>query len=1859
MGEFRGMRAGLGAIVLLASLTGLGHGAVQKVKRTIKADIVALDQPFFCNRLGTSMPQGMVFALRGDVVSTDPTTKDLKPGKVALRPGKRPRPIVLRMNVGDAMDVTFTNLLAPVAPKTFPSSKTLLPPSQETVTTREASVHAMGMQLARSVADDGSWVGMNNSSLYAPVKPGDPPRHYVFIAEREGPYLLYSTAADVGAANGNVDAGQLSAGLFGAVTVQPEGAEWYRSQVTNKELVAAARKGPDGRPLRTADGHLIINYDAIGADGNPILKMLDANSNLIYSDLTALITGPNHGNFDDVPADPNLRPNPVLPPVPPPAGENGRLEPYREIVIHYHDALTALQAFPAFIDSGNLVTTLNQGGDKFAINYGIAGIGAEIYANRIGVGPMSNSVESKFEEFFLSSWVVGDPAMIVDKPANSIPTGQAPPGGGEFPTGLPPSPTPAGPKATKALFADDPSNVYHSYLHDHVKFRVLHAGANITHVHHQHAHQWLRTPNSDNSMLLDSQMITPGDAYTLEMIYGSGNRNMTAGDSIFHCHFYPHFAEGMWSLWRVHDVFEEGTPLDAAGRPLPVSRALPDGEIALGTPIPALVPIPTLPMAPTPPPVKLVAATGPKGAGKVGQRAELVNPVADAKKNPGYPFFIPGVAGHRAPHPPYDFAVEQTPAGPLTLDGGLPRHLILGPDMPGGGINPPDTNGVIYQRTNQWDFSKDNLKLFAMELPEDGTQTEKAAIQYMKDRFHDTFFPDGTAAVGKDGFKTNGAGPKPGAPFADPGIDDAGKPITATRRYKAADIQLDVVFNKKGWHYPQQRMISLWEDVKPTLAGQKAPEPLFIRANSGEVVEYWLANLVPDYYDLDDFQVQTPTDIIGQHIHLVKFDVLASDGAANGFNYEDGTFSPQTVVERIGAIKAVGGLWTYDPTWQFTANKQIKLTPKTIPFFGPGPNNAWVGAQATVQRWWADPLVNLKGEDRTLQTVFTHDHFGPSTHQQAGLYAGLLIEPAGSKWSNPATGAPMPDPVRQDGGPTSWEAIIAFKDQATLKDDSFREFALEFQDLQLAYQLPAPGASGVTSPVPYPRGYTTLPTTPWGWSDPANAINAANLDGSNNPTFAPSLISPGPEQGTRSLNYRNEPIPLRVSGATAMNYQANPEFDLSQAYRSIRRNDPQLNTQPSGPIKGTPFFYPGGFAGAGDLDPYTPLLRAYENDKVRVRVLAGAHLLPHAFNIQGVNWLTESYFTESGYRSTQPIGLSEHFEMFFTVPTTYAPTSQPSTPGSSVDYLYMPSSSYHGQLNGLWGILRSYKGPIGGLATLPTNKAAKSPDGTAAKIRDFLAKQPVRPYKVTATTSGQALAKLSGGNLNYNTRTANGGPIQDPNAVIYVFSDDLNPDGTLKSGIVEPLILRAKAGEVIQVTLTNQVDPTQGAFAFVAGSAANPGPFALLKASPLSSVSGATSINVGFHPQLVSYDITQSNGFNVGNNTVQSVAPGATSTQPYTWYAGNLTVDAAGNVTGVPVEFGAINLLPSDTILQTPTGLYAALVIEPANTTSWTLDPGSRASATVTTADGKSFREFVAFVQESANVGNAAINYRTEPWPSRVPANNNDYNSIDASDVMSNSAIAFADPQTPVFLAPAGMPTRFRFVHPGPYNNADFNAPDLTIHGHVWPRQPFRADSTVLGANPLSEWTGSTGAFVPNDQLNILLDQAGGVGKVPGDYLYRSILSSYFANGMWGIFRVVDPKQDIILVQNGNFETSTLTLSGVVRPPFEGGQALPKAIVLTINGKSYPPGQIKPDGSWTLTAANLPTAPTSIKLQTTNGSVEIAAPFGPRPRAAIGLAPAAAPPMTPESARSLAVPDRRFIDALRFSPQVAPGRKRD
>src|SRR6185503_15390084 len=228
----------------------------------------------------------------------------------------------------------------------------------------------------------------------------------------------------------------------------------------------------------------------------------------------------------------------------------------------------------------------------------------------------------------------------------------------------------------------------------------------------------------------------------------------------------------------------------------------------------------------------------------------------------------------------------------------------------------------------------------------------------------------------------------------------------------------------------------------------------------------------------------------------------------------DGTLAPDEVLERIEAINAAGGLIV--PPIGDGPTIMVKLAPEPHPFFGT------LGAQTTVQRWYADNTLN-NNVDRTLRTVFTHDHFGPSTHQQVGLYAGLVIEPEGSQWRDPDTGQILGGqgvpPPRFDGGPTSWRVDVLTANSAF----SYREFMLEFADFQHAY-LPGTGG-GVDNPHPDPAGAINPPAKEEA-PLPINIQKLAICHGGD-PAPCPEAISAA-EPGTFVVNYRNEPIPLRI-----------------------------------------------------------------------------------------------------------------------------------------------------------------------------------------------------------------------------------------------------------------------------------------------------------------------------------------------------------------------------------------------------------------------------------------------------------------------------------------------------------------------------------------------------------------------------------------------------------------------------------------------------------------------------------------------------------------------------------------------------------
>jgi len=1930
-------RLGYGLFWLALFVAVLGTGRTAQAapacdaSNTITANVVVLDNPTVFNRLGAQNPNWITYALKRDVIAVDPSTRlptgapagtNLTAGNVELRPDKRPRPLVVRSIAGYCLTVTFTNLLAPVANPNNAQQGVQpgLPQglfNDDQVAGRCASFHASGTELVESILDDGSMVGdiagdTTNNCASGDTKGGlvgpNGSITYKLYTPHEGAFVINSYGATLGS---EASSGNLAVGMFGALNVEPKGSRIYRSQVTEEEmrlatvgLVPSSCTGAEGEVSGVdcnPGGQPIIDYEALypdvepwvteGKNNLPILNMLTAAKELVHSDINAIIAGPDAdgtwnskcpGDDCPYPLESVGKSNPSLP---------QRLQAFREYSSIFHDEQTNSQVFPKWYNNPVLQYTLAGVKDQFMINYGSGGIGSEIIANRLHTGPMHDCADCAYEEFFLASQTVGDPAMLVNFPANTgieacDPTnildaacwrqfndpvhgavGANPPIPGNF-----------------ALFQEDPSNVHHGYTGDSVKIRNIHAGSFEQHIFHLHNHQWLFNPNDDNANYLDAQEIMPGSGHTYELVYGgAGNRNKTVGDAIFHCHFYPHFAQGMWYHIRNKDVFERGTVLAVSeaddpqnpsldtgfhttpfalrsGQPAPGARALPDGELPDGSPIPAIVPLPGKAMPQMPATVSVMAVdrgdfgvlSGRRPPNGLGQGPDSAQAVVDYVSvagadgalgtaddvTPGFPFWLAGntcgeptgtnacpegIVGQRMPTPVLDMLTEagaedagylETQAG--GWDGGLPRHSLLG-----------YTAGALSLDTqSRLDFRKVLKAAQPVYYPETGTTLEDVSMRYQAVRNRPSVANNlvGTGTTGAN-FVLNGLPPVPGGPYNDPCVDDLGGPTTSDyegswhkgddkwgtpyggvgssyyggenpRTYKIANVQIDAVFNKVGHHYSQERIIALWEDVIPTINKQRPPEPLVMRFNSFDCGRILHSNLVPAEFELDDFQVRTPTDIIGQHIHLPKWDLTTGDGAANGWNYEDGAMSPLMVQERIKAINAFNALagtsnnlvtiltgpspFLNIPADRFNpilvaaiANHQVDLTDlaavPTIetgdsgagdemngydyalglthlealphPFFGEGNlvngHHEYAGARTVIQRILVDPVLNVAGVDRGLGLTFSHDHYGPSSFQQIGLYSTILAEPANSTWSHNESGVPLN--TRDDGGPTTWQAVIDTPAGSPVKDH--REFYFEMSDFQHAYEagvyvgagpdgrpLPeeAPGQIHVINqPNPFNVTVATAPTLQDTWQNTINpplkleamfpdvvtAHGACPGGTAAAPTnFDPNVPRPCAEAINIShssmwvVNYRNEPVALRVfdpskTGPDGQNgMQADgPAGDLAMAFQS--RNDraiSQFNTR----FGDTP--YPTG-AGApycsgndGDLincdrgvgDPFTPIMRAYEGDEVKVKIQVGATEEQHQTTVHGLKWLSNgSGFgrsPNSGWRNFQSHGISEQFSL--QAPLT--PALQQA--GQTVDYLYAQDASRDGIWMGTWGVLRTYGNKRSDLVVLGDNPDVNKTTDFANK-KDFSGvcpnDAPVTSYDVTAVVVNDVLQNHLGvtipdnqnpvdnvggtldplgGTLVYNRRgttvptvtveeagvvqtfAGGDGPLNDPTAMMYVRTEDLmgkaeawaqmndpedcfNQKGRNKgkfnptlancdvapadlegcqsssgSGYnaklntcpivlrpdapVEPLVLRANAGDCIDVTLRNRLVNEQavttdtGEKLFYSSGApvfADLGKNRTFYKADLTTVVERNNVTfdlppdlagwqdmmwmatrhiqgagvnaemhffnnnlirpgsyAGLHPQLVEYDASRDDGIAVGRNQPQIAAPGGTATMKF--YAGDISyVPVATGCKGknkrcfeivdTPIEFGASNLLSADRIKQPQKGLFGALVIEP------------------------------------------------------------------------------------------------------------------------------------------------------------------------------------------------------------------------------------------------------------------------------------------------------------------------------------------
>jgi hypothetical protein len=504
------------------------------------------------------------------------------------------------------------------------------------------------------------------------------------------------------------------------------------------------------------------------------------------------------------------------------------------------------------------------------------------------------------------------------------------------------------------------------------------------------------------------------------------------------------------------------------------------------------------------------------------------------------------------------------------------------------------------------------------------------------------------------------------------------------------------------------------------------------------------------------------------------------------------------------------------------------------------------------------------------------------------------------------------------------------------------------------------------------------------------------------------------------------------------------------------------------------------------------MARAYAGDEVHVKMQAGGDEEEHASTVYGMKWLQggsgHGKAGNSGWRNSQTSGISEQFTL--KMPVFYDKNAEQSLN----DYAYSHDASVDGWSQGVWGILRNYRNNQSDLFALPDNPKPVKMDNADQYNGVCPKSAPVRTYDVTAVLAndvlpnpGVTLTKSGfepvgglhaggaldpqGGTLVYNSRTTSvsgvvdgetrtkQGPLHDPTAILYVHSYDLDADDPsdlrcwrapkrgkkwkydpglptcpveLKPGVpVEPIVIRANAGECVEVTLHNKLlaqavtddeyaypiyndvghpvyedlyDKSKGLNADTDGDGLgdtvvsrenvnfdempdlpnrNPLQLTIVRERNLGTAKGVTwfgnnhirpSAHAGMHAALVEYDVSRDDGVVVGQNNQETIVPPG-GQHTYRWYAGYL--DQAPGSTGdrvemvsTPIEYGGFNIAPADKIKQHQKGMVAAGAVYPEGS-SWTVDAGTHAAATVDPGtpndETDDFRDFTTVWQKNLN----------------------------------------------------------------------------------------------------------------------------------------------------------------------------------------------------------------------------------------------------------------------------------------------------
>jgi len=556
-------------------------------------------------------------------------------------------------------------------------------------------------------------------------------------------------------------------------------------------------------------------------------------------------------------------------------------------------------------------------------------------------------------------------------------------------------------------FGDPATPIARSYIGDPVKWRIVHGGSEVFHVHHVHggAVRWLRQSGAEDTHFddgftkeprlltnattrIDSQAIGPSESYDAESECGSGGCQESVGDFLIHCHVAHHYLAGMWGIWRVYNTLQDGP---ASTDSLPPLQALPGQAEAV---------------APAVTSADLVGRTvdwkGLQTDITEDNLAEWVERQLPPQGRPGE----------------YDASVLDWVKEGLTY------------------LNEPESEDAWPNFSSPRPGARRPLLFDPL--------TGKLAYPFLRPHLgaRPPFAPNHGPAPFLDPLAQGTEPPQPGQ-NGEWSVCPLG---TRLQTFVVHAITVPIVLNQRANLIdPEGQLYVLKEQEDALRSDPTLRVPLVIRANSGEdCVDIVLKN------EMEDNPGNRFLSKANIHVHFVQFDIQGSDGVSTGFNYEQSVrpfaVAGESIVEEAGAgdtAVAVADTSRFhagivvgvgmDEEKTFEIRRVQSVDPTRLVFDEPLQFSHRVGEYVSAEfvryRWYPDVQVG---------TAYFHDHVHATASWRHGLFGALIVEPPGSTYHDPFTGGEL------RSGP-----LADIRTTAKVSPDitgSFRELVMLIQD---------------------------------------------------------------------------------------------------------------------------------------------------------------------------------------------------------------------------------------------------------------------------------------------------------------------------------------------------------------------------------------------------------------------------------------------------------------------------------------------------------------------------------------------------------------------------------------------------------------------------------------------------------------------------------------------------------------------------------------------------------------------------------------------------------------------------------------------